>query len=158
VPHGREGPLSPAQLHPGLAPSTRRGGRAGGLLSEISTPNASEPLLAALGSCLTLGIHANAVAQRIPFRRLELEVEADINTTAVWGTGDSDPKPIGFEVVRVVVHMDAGNENAVTDRDRDRRSALDVAASSWRRQRRRGSSRLTGWWARLGCQPLLNYP
>ena len=28
-------------------------------------------------------------------------IQADINITAVWGTGDIDPKPIGFEVVRV---------------------------------------------------------
>lgn len=56
-----------------------------GLLSEDIAPNALEALLAALGSCLAVGIHANAVARRIPIRRLELELEADINTTAVWG-------------------------------------------------------------------------
>ncbi len=64
----------------------------GGLLGEAVAPNASEALLAALGSCLVVGIHADAVAQRIPIRSLELELEADIDTTAVWGAGDRNPK------------------------------------------------------------------
>jgi len=78
-----------------------------GLLAEAIAPNASEALLAAFGSCLAVGIHANAVAQGIPIRALELELEADINTTAVWGAGDLNPKTIGFEAVRVSVRMDA---------------------------------------------------
>ena len=82
------------------------------LLGEDIAPNASEALLAAFGSCLAIGIHANAVARRIPIRSLELDLEADINTTAVWGTGDMDPKPIGFEAIRVSVQMraDASDE------------------------------------------------
>ncbi len=78
-----------------------------GLLGEDMAPNASEALLAAFGSCLAVGIHANAVARRIPIRGLELHLEADINTTAVWGAGDIEPKPIGFETVRVSVQLDA---------------------------------------------------
>jgi uncharacterized OsmC-like protein len=78
-----------------------------GLLGDATAPNASEALLAALGSCLSIGIHANALAQGIPIRSLELDVEADINTTAVWGSGDLHPKTIGFEGIRVSVRMDA---------------------------------------------------
>jgi OsmC-like protein len=78
-----------------------------GLLGEAIAPNASEALLAAFGSCLAVGIHANGVAQSIPIRGLELELEADINTTAVWGAGDLNPKTIGFEAVRVSVRLDA---------------------------------------------------
>ena len=78
-----------------------------GLLAEAVAPNASEALLAAFGSCLATGIHANAVAQGIPIRSLQLELEADINTTAVWGAGDLHPKTIGFEAVRVQVQLDA---------------------------------------------------
>ena len=83
-----------------------------GLLGEATAPNASEALLAAFGSCLAIGIHANAVAQSIPIRRLELELAADLNTTAVWGAGDLQPKTIGFEAVRVSVrlHADASRE------------------------------------------------
>lgn len=85
------------------------------LLSESSAPNASEALLAAFGSCLAVGIHANAAARQIPVRHLELRLEADINTTAVWGTGDIEPKPVGFEAVRVSVELDAdAPEEALT--------------------------------------------
>ena len=78
-----------------------------GLLADDIAPNASEALLAALGSCLAVGIHADAVARRIPIKRLELELEADINTTAVWDGGDLKPKAIGFEAVRVSVQLEA---------------------------------------------------
>ena len=50
------------------------------LSGETVAPNASEALLAALGSCLAVGIHANALAQAIPIRSLELIVSADITT------------------------------------------------------------------------------
>lgn len=95
-----------------------------GLSAEEIAPNASEALLAALGSCLALGIQANAVAQRIPIRRLELQIEADINTTAVWGTDDLNPKPIGFEAVRVSVQIDA-------DASPERLDALVQHATLW---------------------------
>lgn len=78
-----------------------------GPLDEAAAPNASEALLAALGSCLSIGIHANALAQGIPIRSLELDVEADIHMTSVWGGGDRKPRTIGFESIRVSVRMDA---------------------------------------------------
>lgn len=90
-----------------LPPQTVMEDEPDGLLGEDIAPNASEALLAAFGSCLAIGIHANAVARRIPIRGLELELEADINTTAVWGAGDIDPKPIGFEAIRVSVNLKA---------------------------------------------------
>lgn len=86
-----------------------------GLLAEALAPNASEALLAALGSCLAVGIHANAVAQGLPIRSLQLELEADINTTAVWGAGDLNPKTIGFEAIRVLVRMEADADRATLD-------------------------------------------
>lgn len=95
-----------------------------GLLAESIAPNASEALLAALGSCLAVGIHANAVARRIQIRSLELELEADINTTAVWGAGDLNPKTVGFEAVRVSVQLEA-------DASRETLSALITHATLW---------------------------
>lgn len=77
------------------------------LLGDDTAPNPSEAALAALGSCLAVGIHANAVARGITIRSLEVELEADINITSVWGTGDTSPKPVGFEAVRAKVHLDA---------------------------------------------------
>jgi uncharacterized OsmC-like protein len=86
-----------------------------GLSAETLAPNASEALLAAFGSCLAVGIHANAVAQGIPIRGLEVNLDADINTTAVWGTGDLNPKTIGFETIRVAVTIDADASRKVLD-------------------------------------------
>jgi len=94
------------------------------LLGDDTAPNPSEAALAALGSCLAVGIHANAVARGITVRRLEVELEADINITAVWGTGDTSPKPVGFEAVRAKVHLEA-------DAPREDLDALIAHAAVW---------------------------
>jgi uncharacterized OsmC-like protein len=47
-----------------------------------------EALLAALGSCFLIGIHANAVARAIPIRHLEIEIAGEIGVAALWGSGD----------------------------------------------------------------------
>jgi uncharacterized OsmC-like protein len=94
------------------------------LSGETIAPNASEALLAALGSCLAIGIHANAVAQRIPINALQLELTADLNTTAVWGTGTLNPKTIGFESIHVSVQLEA-------DAPRDSLEALVRHAILW---------------------------
>ena len=78
-----------------------------GLLGEDTAPNPSEAALAGLGTCISVGIHANAVARKIKLESLELELEADINITSVWGVGDTSPKPVGFTAVRVTAHMEA---------------------------------------------------
>ena len=94
------------------------------LLGDDTAPNPSEASLAALGSCLAVGIHANAVAQGITINRLELELEADINITSVWGTGDTSPKPVGFDAVRVKVHLDS-------DAPAEQTEALIAHAAKW---------------------------
>ena len=99
-------------------------GRTPGLLGDDTAPNPSEASLAALGSCLAVGIHANAVNQGIVIKSLELELEADINITAVWGTGDTSPKPVGFDAVRVKVHLDADAPQTEVD-------ALVAHARTW---------------------------
>jgi uncharacterized OsmC-like protein len=77
------------------------------LLGDDTAPNPSEAVLAALGSCIAVGIHANAVTQGIELASIELELEGDINITSVWGTGHTAPKPVGFTAVRVRVKLDA---------------------------------------------------
>ena len=57
-------------------------------------------------------------------RSLEIELEADINITAVWGTGDTSPKPVGFDAVRVKVHLDA-------DAPKEEIDALIAHATKW---------------------------
>mgnify|MGYP001544248974 FL=1 len=77
-----------------------------GLLGDDTAPNPSEASLAALGSCLAVGLHANAVHRGWSVKKLELELEGDLNITAVWGTGDTSEKPVGFTDVRVKVDME----------------------------------------------------
>lgn len=74
------------------------------LLGEDNAPNPSEAVLASLGACLAVGVHANATARGIKLSKLELQLEGDINVTAVWGTGDLDEaKTLGFSAVRVKI-------------------------------------------------------
>ncbi|BBU54242.1 MULTISPECIES: OsmC family protein [Mameliella] len=77
------------------------------LLGDDTAPNPSEASLAALGSCVAVGLHANAVARGITVQKLELQLEGDLNITAVWGTGDTSEKPVGFTDVRIKVDMEA---------------------------------------------------
>lgn len=65
----------------------------------------SETLLAALGSCLSAHIHANAASGSIAVHSLELEVEADFPASPMWEPPGLPPKPIGFEAIRVRVHV-----------------------------------------------------
>ncbi|AFY70019.1 OsmC family protein [Thalassoporum mexicanum PCC 7367] len=76
------------------------------LLGDNTAPNPSEANLAALGSCLSVGIHANAVMRGINLTKLELELEGDINITGVWGIGDLAKKRLGFTDVRVKVNLE----------------------------------------------------
>src|SRR6267142_2512611 len=48
-----------------------------GLLGDDTAPNPSEASLAALGSCLAVGLHANAVHRGWTVNKLELELEGD---------------------------------------------------------------------------------
>jgi uncharacterized OsmC-like protein len=83
------------------------------LLGDDTAPNPSEAVLATLGSCLSVGLHANAVAQGIKLTKIELELEGDINVTAVWGVGDLDPaKKLGFTDIRVKVHLEGDASEA----------------------------------------------
>ncbi|MCS7225955.1 MAG: OsmC family protein [Gloeomargarita sp. SKYB31] len=77
------------------------------LLGQDTAPNPSEAVLAALGSCLSVGIHANAIMRGIQLTKLELYVEGDINITGVWGIGDLSEKRLGFSDIRVQVDIAA---------------------------------------------------
>lgn len=95
-----------------------------GLLGDDTAPNPSEAVLSALGSCLAVGIHANAVARGITVYKLEIELEGDLNITAVWGTGDLSEKPVGFTDIRAKVKFEA-------DRPREELDALVAHAKVW---------------------------
>lgn len=79
-----------------------------GLLGEDTAPTPSEALLAALGSCLVIGIHANAVARAIPISKLELILTSEMNFGALWGTGNLQSAPIGLENIGIEALIGSG--------------------------------------------------
>ena len=76
------------------------------LLGDDTAPNPTEALLAALGTCVAVGLQANAVARGWTVNAIAVELEGDINITSVWGTGDLSPKPVGLQGVRIRVDLD----------------------------------------------------
>jgi uncharacterized OsmC-like protein len=82
------------------------------LLGDDTAPNPTEALLAALGSCIAVGLQANAVARGWTVHGIEVELEGDINITSVWGTGDLSPKPLGLTAVRITARLDIDGASA----------------------------------------------
>ena len=82
------------------------------LFGQDTAPNPSEAVLAALGSCLSVGIHANAIVRGITLTKLELELEGDINITGVWGIGDLSEKRLGFTDIRAKVNLEGNVSRA----------------------------------------------
>ncbi|WP_406434237.1 OsmC family protein [Streptomyces sp. NBC_01589] len=59
------------------------------LLGDGAAPNPSEVALAALGSCISVGLLVNATAQGVTLSKIEVSMEGDIDISAVWGVGDT---------------------------------------------------------------------
>ncbi|MDJ0703656.1 MAG: OsmC family protein [Leptolyngbyaceae cyanobacterium MO_188.B28] len=95
-----------------------------GLLGDNTAPNPSEIVLGAFGSCLVVGIQANAAAQGITLTKLEVELEAHINITSAWGTGELAKPQVGFSDVQVKVDIDG-------DASRDTLEKLVQHANTW---------------------------
>ncbi|MFE4105076.1 OsmC family protein [Almyronema epifaneia] len=76
------------------------------LLGDNTAPNPSEIVLGAFGSCLAVGLQANAAARGITLTKLEIYLEGDINITSTWGTGELAKPQAGFTDVRVKVDID----------------------------------------------------
>ncbi len=77
-----------------------------GALGDDTAPNPVEVVLAALGSCLAVGIQANAVARGWTVQAIEIDLEGDIIISGVWGTGNLSPKPLGLHAIRVQTHVE----------------------------------------------------
>ena len=88
-----------------------------------SAPQALELLLAALGSCLALGIRANAAARGVLLTGLELEVEAEVEAAPMDAPGPG-PRPLGLQAVRVCARLEG-------DAPRDALAALVTRAVLW---------------------------
>ncbi|PAZ13998.1 peroxiredoxin [Streptomyces sp. SA15] len=83
------------------------------LLGDDAAPNPSEMALAALGSCVSVGLLANATQRGVTLSKIEVAMEGDIDISAVWGVGDTpEGKVLGFTAVRCSVTLagDADDE------------------------------------------------
>ncbi len=84
------------------------------LLGDDAAPNPSETILAALGSCIAVGLLANATHRGVTLTKVEVSMEGDIDISAVWGVGDvPDDKVPGFTAVRSQVVL-AGDADTAT--------------------------------------------
>jgi uncharacterized OsmC-like protein len=70
-----------------------------------TAPNMVETVLAAYGSCLTVGYTMNAALRGIEIKDLKVEVEGDLDLAGFFGI--SEEVPAGFKDVRAIVHLDA---------------------------------------------------
>ena len=78
-----------------------------GELADVPVATSSEMLLAAMGSCLSARIYANAAAANMKVYGLELEVEADDVVSTLWEPLGTKPRSVGFDAITVIVNMDA---------------------------------------------------
>src|ERR1700749_5045180 len=83
------------------------------LLGDDSAPNPSETALAALGSCVSVGLLANATHRGGTLTRIEVEREGDIDISAVWGgAGTPERKHLDFSAVRCTVTLAGDADDA----------------------------------------------
>lgn len=83
------------------------------LLGDDEAPNPTEFALGALGSCISVGLMANATRRGVTLTKIEVELEGDIDISATWGVGDLDSEKIlGVSSVRVNVHLDGDADRA----------------------------------------------
>jgi len=75
------------------------------ILGERAGPNAVELLLAALGSCLSVGYAANAAHMGIELDELRFEMEGDVDLRGFLGISE-DVRP-GYESITCTVYLDA---------------------------------------------------
>lgn len=95
------------------------------LLGENTAPNPSESVLAALGACLAVGYMANASQRGITLSEISIEMEGDIDVSAVWGLGDThEGKVAGFTAIRVKAHL-------VGDASREELADIVEVANKW---------------------------
>lgn len=83
------------------------------LLGDDAAPNPSEMALAALGSCVSVGLLANATARGVTLSEITVAMEGDIDISAVWGVGDTPEEKVpGFTAVRCHITLAGDTDDA----------------------------------------------
>ncbi|WP_207591711.1 OsmC family protein [Halomontanus rarus] len=88
------------------------------ILGKRTAPNAVELLLAALGSCLSVGYAANAAAMGIELEDLRFELEGDVDLRGFLGI--SEDVRAGYNSVTCTAYVDADASEAELAELRDR--------------------------------------
>lgn len=87
------------------------------LLGDDSAPNPTEVAQAALASCISVGIQAIATHRGVTLTKIEIDIESDIDVSAVWGVGDlKEDKRTGVSDVRVTVHLEGDADRETLDK------------------------------------------
>lgn len=90
------------------------------LLGDDSAPNPTEVAFAALGSCISVGLVANATFAGVTLSQVEVALEGDIDISAVWGVGDTPAeKLLGVSAVRVAITLSGDADEATLTRITD---------------------------------------
>lgn len=104
------------------------------LLGDDVAPNPSETALAALGSCISVGMLANATHRGVTLSKIEVSMEGDIDISAVWGVGDTpNHKVLGFSAVRCQVTLAGDAEPAVLQEIHDNAIRWSPVVNTFRR-------------------------
>ena len=75
-----------------------------GLLGSNTAPNAVEPVLAALGACLTVGVTYVAAQRGITIQSMDFTIEGELDIRGFFGMEGIHP---GYEHIGVMVHLEA---------------------------------------------------
>ena len=104
------------------------------LLGDDGAPNPSETALAALGSCISVGMLANATHRGVALSKIEVAMEGDIDISAVWGVGDTpQDKVLGFSEVRCQVTLSGAADAAVLHEIHDNAIQWSPVVNTFRR-------------------------
>jgi uncharacterized OsmC-like protein len=104
------------------------------LLGDDAAPNPSETLLAALGSCISVGLLANATHRGVTLSKIEVALEGDIDISAVWGVGDTpDDKVLGFSAVRCQITLAGDADEPVLQEIHDNAIHWSPVVNTFRR-------------------------
>lgn len=98
------------------------------ILGERTAPNAVELLLAALGSCLSVGYAANAAAMGIEIEDLRFEMEGDVDLRGFLGI--SEEIRAGYKNVTCTTYIDADASEGQLDELRERVEATSPLVDS----------------------------
>ncbi|AZA09419.1 OsmC family protein [Corynebacterium pseudopelargi] len=87
------------------------------LLGDNSAGNPTEVAQAALASCISVGIQAIATHRGVTLTKIAIDIESDIDISAVWGVGDLDEdKRTGVSDVRVKIELEGDADRETLDK------------------------------------------